>query len=174
MSAAAAAAAGRPRWVDAAFGVAKRHSFLVQLGFVTAKTSAADIFVQVAVEGRDLSSIDWRRNAVFTLFGFTYLGIVQWALYVPLYSRIFGAATLERIGAMTLRKKLSCRTALRTLGGQILLDNFIIGPFIYFPIFYAFKEALQGEPSFSGLVQRSLQNYRHNFFQDKAIQQNKT
>ena len=81
---------------------------------------------------------------------------------------LFGAATLERIGAMTLRKKLSCRTALRTLGGQILLDNFIIGPFIYFPIFYLFKEALQGEPSFSGLFQRSLQNYRRNFFQDNG------
>lgn len=43
------------------------------------KTSAADIFAQKVVERRE--NIDWQRNAVYSTFGFAYLGCFQYYLY---------------------------------------------------------------------------------------------
>ena len=43
------------------------------------KTSAADLFAQKVVEHRD--SVDWQRNAVYSTFGFAYLGCFQYYLY---------------------------------------------------------------------------------------------
>lgn len=33
--------------------------------------------------------IDWKRNATFATFGCFYLGGVQYAIYVPFFSKVF-------------------------------------------------------------------------------------
>lgn len=57
----------------------KRKPFVTNLIVATLKTSFADIVIQKA-EGKDWKDIDWKRNGVFTLFGFAYLGIAQWCV----------------------------------------------------------------------------------------------
>ena len=43
------------------------------------KTTAADLFAQKVVERKE--NIDWQRNAVYSSFGFAYLGCFQYYLY---------------------------------------------------------------------------------------------
>ena len=59
----------------------------------TGKTSLADIFVQKVIEQKE--EIDWRRNSVFALFGFAYLGCFQYVLYNRVYWKIFPTASLK-------------------------------------------------------------------------------
>ena len=42
------------------------------VGVATVKTAAADLLTQKAIEGKAWDSIDWRRNGLFTVFGFAY------------------------------------------------------------------------------------------------------
>ena len=44
------------------------------VGVATVKTAAADLLTQKAIEGKAWDSIDWRRNGLFTVFGFAYQG----------------------------------------------------------------------------------------------------
>lgn len=46
--------------------------------------------------------------------------------------------------------------------------SFVHYTFIYFPIFYIFKETIQGEPNQNGaaLCETALGKYRHNFVED--------
>ncbi len=64
---------------------ARANPMAFGVGFSCAKTSVSDLVVQVFVERRE--NIDWKRNAAFASFGFGYLGIVQYSLYVPVFSR---------------------------------------------------------------------------------------
>ncbi|KAH8079129.1 hypothetical protein JL720_9388 [Aureococcus anophagefferens] len=59
---------------------AKASPMAFGVGFSCLKTSASDLIVQTFVERRE--TIDWKRNAAFASFGFGYLGIVQYSLYV--------------------------------------------------------------------------------------------
>eukprot|EP00957_Ditylum_brightwellii_P036408 2756157-Ditylum_brightwellii.AAC.1 len=68
----------------------------------TAKTSFSDLLVQKVVEQRE--EIDWRRNAAFATFGCFYLGGVQYALYVPIFGRIFPNAA--SFAAKSLKDKV--------------------------------------------------------------------
>jgi hypothetical protein len=63
-----------------------QHPLAFGVGVSTVKTSASDLLVQTVVEQRQLSEIDWKRNAAFATFGCFYLGGVQYAIYVPLVS----------------------------------------------------------------------------------------
>ena len=60
-------------------------------GFSCAKTSAADLLVQKYIEKRE--EVDWKRNGAFAAFGLVYLGGVQYAIYVPVFSRLFPSAS---------------------------------------------------------------------------------
>ena len=91
------------------------------VGISTVKTSASDLLVQVAVEKKDLKSVDWSRNAAFATFGCIYLGGVQYAIYVPLFSRLFPNAA--RFAAKPLREKLKDGKGLLALFGQVFLDQ---------------------------------------------------
>ena len=70
-SAAAKAAAPKESW-------AKENPFLFQLGVATVKTSAADLVAQMVAERKSLKEVDWKRNAIFVVFGFAYLGGFQY------------------------------------------------------------------------------------------------
>ena len=61
---------------------AKENPFVFQLGVATAKTSAADLVAQIVAEKKSPSEIDWKRNFIFVVFGFAYLGAFQYWLMV--------------------------------------------------------------------------------------------
>lgn len=67
------------------------------------------------VEKRE--EIDWRRNAAFTLFGFVYLGGVQYALYVPVFSRLFPNAA--SFAAKPISEKIRDVPGIRSLFSQV-------------------------------------------------------
>jgi hypothetical protein len=104
-------------------------------GFSCAKTSAADLLVQKYIEKRE--EVDWKRNSAFAAFGLLYLGGVQYAIYVPLFSRLFpSAATFT---AKTFRQKLADVPGMINVAKQTALDQLVHHPFLYFPVFYTTK-----------------------------------
>ncbi|KAL3807037.1 hypothetical protein ACHAXA_010424 [Cyclostephanos tholiformis] len=136
-----------------------QHPLAFGLGISTVKTSACDLLVQVAIERK--KEIDWKRNVFFGLFGFTYLGGFQYALYVPIFGRIFPKAA--EFAAKPIKEKVKDGEGLKALFGQLFLDQFVVSPFIYFPAFYAFGEACCAEkPDFS----RAMDAYKENMKED--------
>lgn len=85
----------------------------------TVKTSLCDILVQNYIERKE--KIDWQRNAVFTAFGFGYLGCVQWFVYVDCFKRLFPGMAV--FASQSLREKLSNPAGLRALAGQVAIDK---------------------------------------------------
>jgi hypothetical protein len=68
---------------------AKENPFVFQLGVATVKTSAADLVAQMVAERKSLDEVDWKRNAIFVVFGFAYLGGFQYWLMVTKYRQWF-------------------------------------------------------------------------------------
>ena len=68
---------------------AKENPFVFQLGVATAKTSAADLVAQIVAERKSLDEVDWKRNAIFVVFGFAYLGVFQYWLMVNKFRQWF-------------------------------------------------------------------------------------
>jgi len=124
------------------------------------KTSFSDLLVQKVVEQRE--EIDWKRNGAFAAFGFLYLGGVQYAIYVPIFGRIFpGAAAFA---AKPLRQKIKDVKGMFQLGGQVFLDQCVHHPFMYFPAFYCTRELVMNgdKADFVG----AIENYRKNMDED--------
>jgi hypothetical protein len=141
----------------------KRKPYATNIIIATVKTSAADLVIQTA-EGKD--SIDWKRNAVFTTFGFIYLGALQWFIYVTAFSRLCPNAI--KFANMPWAEKLKFRAGQIDLLKQTALDCFVHYTFIYFPVFYIFKESIQGgkDRSFVDVVRSALGSYQCNFVED--------
>jgi len=114
------------------------------VGVATVKTQLADLLTQKSLEGKQWSEIDWRRNGLFTVFGFAYQGCFQYYLYVTLFSRWFASAA--RFANQPFSAKLT------DFGGQIdvlkqVLFDVLIHPQWFFPMYYTLKEALTGHPN---------------------------
>mmetsp|Transcript_30328 Transcript_30328/g.66513 ORF Transcript_30328/g.66513 Transcript_30328/m.66513 type:complete len:419 (-) Transcript_30328:464-1720(-) len=137
--------------------VAKTHPFKFGCIFSCAKTSFSDWLVQTAIEKRE--QIDWRRNSTFALFGLVYLGGIQYALYVPVFGRLF--PTAAAFAAAPLSAKLSDFTGIRRMLSQVFLDQFVHHPIMYFPAFYSLKEVVNG-----GTPQMGIEKYRKNCTED--------
>jgi hypothetical protein len=82
----------------------KEHPFAFQLIIATLKTSAADIMCQTVAERKKFSEIDWKRNDIFVLFGFAYLGGFQYWLMVNKYRQWF--PTMDSFAKLTLAQKI--------------------------------------------------------------------
>ena len=106
-----------------------KHPLAFGVGVSTIKTSASDLLVQVVVEQKE--EIDWKRNAAFATFGCVYLGGVQYALYVPVFGRIFPNAA--KFAAKPIREKIKDGRGIAALCGQVFLDQFVHHPLLYFP-----------------------------------------
>ena len=91
------------------------------------KTSFSDLLVQKVVERKE--KIDWRRNAAFATFGFVYLGGIQYALYVPIFGRLFPNAA--KFASKSLRDKIKDIPGLCNLGLQTFLDQCVHHPLMY-------------------------------------------
>ena len=137
--------------------IVHHHPFKFGCVFSCAKTSFSDWLVQSQVEKRE--HIDWRRNGTFALFGLGYLGGVQYAIYVPLFSRLFpGAASYA---AAPLAAKMKDAAGTRNMLTQVFLDQFVHHPLMYFPAFYSLKEVVNGNSISDGLAK-----YQKNYKED--------
>jgi len=163
------------------FPARRPRTFNVALA--TLKTFLADLVVQVGEAKQGEVSrrgwLDWRRSLTFAFFGFLYVGLIQWLLYVTALSRLcphaitfgnepLGAKFLDLAGQVDLVK-------------QICYDNLVINPLIYFPVFYVIKGALSqkqsagdkpGTEEIGSLPSRILEplrKYAKNFWEDNAV-----
>ena len=114
------------------------------VGVATIKTQAADLLTQTALEGKRWSDIDWKRNGLFTVFGFAYQGCFQYYLYVTLFSRWFAGAA--RFANQPFAAKLTDTAGQVDVLKQVLFDT-MVHPLWFFPMYYTLKEALTGSPN---------------------------
>lgn len=127
---------------DANKSFAERNPFIFQLGVATAKTSAADIMVQVAVDRKSWDEIDYKRNGIFVVFGFAYLGGFQYWLMVNKFSKWF--PTRQRFATLSLSEKLKDTAGMADALKMVAFDVFVHLPLIYFPSYYTCKEIVTG------------------------------
>eukprot|EP00892_Ulva_mutabilis_P003305 jgi/Ulvmu1/1346/UM011_0074.1 len=114
---------------------AARRPFVVGVLTTGIKTSAADMFAQMVMEGREWNDIDWTRHTAFCIFGFAYLGGFQYLFYTKVLTGMTRPIT-ERMGHIA-------SAPIKTL-----IDQAFHHPFLYFPTFYVLKYSLvQGEPT---------------------------
>jgi hypothetical protein len=121
---------------------AKAFPFANNVIIATLKTSAADLVAQMVIEQKSFQDVDWKRNAVFCLFGAAYLGGFQYLYQVNVFKRVFSDA--ERFTKLPWASKLTDVAGLRSLAGQVVADLTVM-VFVYLPTFYAFKEFVFGK-----------------------------
>lgn len=117
------------------------HPFITGVLLTTIKTSAADAVTQFAVEHKSLVQFDMRRNAMFTFFGFSYLGCWQYYLYNHIFER-------------TIKHAVS----------KVVVDQCLHHPFMYFPAFYWLKARMSGKDS-----KDAVREYKDNILQDLVV-----
>jgi hypothetical protein len=120
----------------------KTHPFAFQLIIATGKTSAADILVQVVAEKKKFEEIDWKRNGIFVVFGFAYLGGFQYWLMVSKYRQWF--PTMDRFAKLTFAQKLKDTAGIIDAAKMVIFDVVVHLPMIYFPTYYTVKEFVGG------------------------------
>jgi Mpv17 / PMP22 family len=143
----------------------KDHPFAFQMIVATAKTMAADLMVQTVAEGKSLSEVDWKRNGIFVVFGFAYLGGFQWYLMVNKYRQWF--PTMDKFAKMSFKEKLQYPAGILDAGKMVLFDICIHLPLLYFPTYYAVKEFVGGD-SWNPVdwVQDGVTKYQKNMVED--------
>jgi len=142
----------------------KRRPYATNIIVATVKTSLADLIIQKSVKKKE--EIDWKRNGVFMCFGCFYLGCVQWFVYVTIFTKLCPNAI--RFANAPWKEKVKDRVGQIDLVKQTCLDNFAHYTFVYFPVFYTFKELIQADggglsPS---LFWNALSKYKANFWMD--------
>ncbi|KAL7557490.1 hypothetical protein ACA910_019337 [Epithemia clementina (nom. ined.)] len=137
-----------------------QYPFAFGVVFSGFKTSVSDLMAQKVVEQRE--TIDWKRNMAFAAFGFIYLGGVQYAIYVPLFGRIF--PTAKGFAAKSLRDKIKDVRGMFECVAQVFVDQCIHHPLMYFPAFYCTRELVMHSDN-PNLTQ-VLQEYRRNMKED--------
>lgn len=137
----------------------------------TCKTWSADAIVQFGANrrGGHTWTFDWGRSLAFALFGFLYIGLAQWFLYVTVLTTLFPDAMM--FANAPWEAKLQDREGLWDMAGQVTVDNSFFQSLIYFPVFYLIKTALQGGLAnvFSDMPSRlksGIHSYRENFWAD--------
>lgn len=150
--------AARTAW-NRVTSIPATYPFAFGVVFSGLKTSFSDLLVQKVVERKE--HVDWKRNGAFAAFGFLYLGGVQYMIYVPLFGRMFSGAAA--FAAKSVRDKLKDGKGLFQLGAQVIIDQCLHHPLMYFPAFYCTKElVMSSQPDLS----RALKDYRTNMKED--------
>mmetsp|Transcript_37198 Transcript_37198/g.81458 ORF Transcript_37198/g.81458 Transcript_37198/m.81458 type:complete len:428 (+) Transcript_37198:190-1473(+) len=137
-----------------------KHPLAFGVGISTFKTMFSDAVVQKVVEQKE--ELDWKRNLAFGAFGCFYLGGVQYALYVPVFGRLFPNAA--SFAAKSLRDKLRDVKGIAALNAQVFLDQCVHHPLMYFPVFYMTRELVMhsDSPDMKG----ALLSYKENMKED--------
>jgi len=143
-----------------------RRPRTINLGMATLKTWLADMIVQLT-DGRGKlgRGIDWNRSGAFAAFGFLYIGLVQWVLYVSVMTYICPNAI--SFSNEPLDEKLHNVPGQIDLVKQVMIDNCVFEVLIYFPVFYVIKELVAGQSQQP--VTEGLRKYKSNFFSDNLI-----
>jgi hypothetical protein len=121
----------------------KDNPFTFQMIVATGKTMAADLMVQMVAEGKTLEEVDWKRNGIFVVFGFVYLGGFQWWLMVTKYRQWF--PTMDKFAKMSFADKLKYPAGIIDAAKMVIFDVTIHLPLMYFPTYYAVKEFVVGD-----------------------------
>jgi len=98
--------------------------------------------VQVVVEKKKWNEIDLKRNGIFVVFGFAYLGGFQYWLMVNKFNKWF--PTRARFATLTLGEKLKDTAGMIDALKMVAFDVFVHLPLIYFPCYYTCKEIVTG------------------------------
>jgi hypothetical protein len=122
--------------------IPKNHPFAFSVGVATVKTSAADLVAQMVAEGKTLEEVDWKRNGIFVVFGFAYLGCFQYWLMVNKFRQWF--PTMDAFGKLPFAKKLKDTAGMMDAGKMVVFDLIVHMPIIYFPTYYTVKEFVSG------------------------------
>lgn len=131
----------------------------------TCKTWTADAIVQFGERrGGQTWRFDWSRSAAFAIFGFLYIGCMQWILYVTVLTWLFPDAMA--FANSPLAMKLQDQEGMIDMVGQICVDNFIFEVLIYFPVFYMIKSVMTGKDSLTSRIQTGLSKYWTNIIPD--------
>lgn len=128
---------------EASSSFAKENPFVFQLGVATGKTSAADLLAQVVAEKKSFDEIDWKRNFIFVVFGFAYLGAFQYWLMVNKFRQWF--PTMDRFAKLPFAEKLKDTAGLMDAAKMVVFDVTVHLPLIYFPTYYTVKEFVYGQ-----------------------------
>lgn len=107
----------------------KQRPLFVSLVGNTIKTAAADVVAQKYIEQKE--DLDMRRLAVFTTFGFAYLGGWQHFLFNKLFVQCERAMTLAKWKPFTQSSVLT------------FLDLGVHTPLMYYPCFYGIKSFIE-------------------------------
>mmetsp|Transcript_22680 Transcript_22680/g.25514 ORF Transcript_22680/g.25514 Transcript_22680/m.25514 type:complete len:272 (+) Transcript_22680:36-851(+) len=121
----------------------KDNPFIFQLGVATGKTSVADLVAQIVGEKKSLNEVDLRRNLVFVVFGFAYLGGFQYWLMITKFRKWF--PTMDRFAKLPFAEKLKDTAGIIDAVKMVLFDVIIHLPVIYFPTYYTVKEFVSGQ-----------------------------
>jgi len=150
---------------DATLSFAARHPFGFQLMVATGKTSAADLMTQMVVEKKSLSDVDWKRNGIFVIFGFAYLGCFQYWIMVNKFRQWF--PTMDRFSKLPFAEKFKDTAGIIDAGKMVLFDVLVHLPLMYFPAYYSVKEFVSGT-SWSPIdwVRDGVTKYAGNFKAD--------
>jgi protein Mpv17 len=125
----------------------KQRPLFVSLIGNTIKTATADAVTQKYIEKKD--DLDIRRLAVFTSFGFAYLGGWQYFLFNKLFVRSEKFMTVAKLKPFTQSSILT------------FLDLGVHTPLMYYPCFYSIKSHLEGKT-----FKETLSTYKTNIHQD--------
>ena len=143
----------------------KENPFKFQLAVATAKTSAADLMVQLGPERKSWQEIDWKRNGIFVIFGFAYLGGFQYYLMVNKYRQWF--PTMDAFAKLSFAEKLKHKAGLIDAAKMVLFDVTVHLPLMYFPTYYTVKEFVSN-PSYNPIdwVSHGVSKYYNNMQED--------
>lgn len=142
----------------------KRNPFLTNVLLSITGYGAADYSVQrMTGDGK----VDEKRVANFALFGLVQ-GCVSWVVFVNIFSKLAPASV--RFSNLSFADKIRYTQGQKDVLKQVLLDNFVYTPLVFFPIFYSCKAAVQNEPG--AVNERALQagrKYVDNMLEDNLV-----
>ena len=110
-----------------------RSPLVSQTIVATVTTAAADAIIQQPTSFDDLN---FRRTVGFGVFGFAYVGLAQYAIYVYGYQKVFCSKIINRFCEAPWKDKFRDREGIRMLGKQMGLDFFVVQPVVFWPSYY--------------------------------------
>jgi len=134
-------------------GFTARHAFATATFIGLTKTVGCDFLVQKYLDNK--IEIDWKRTQVFFLFGSLYVGGFQYVLFSKFIPRIW-----------------PMNGSLRNILSASAFDNFVHIPFLYLPLFYTIREAVNTYSEGTGpksWAQGALSKYGQNFWPDNMV-----
>ena len=125
--------------------------------FACIKNSIADYTIQKTNKTNKIkNTFNIKRNICFALFGFIHVGAGQYIILNKIIPRIIPSLNKIPKPEHAVLKAMT-------------IDQFIHVPFIYFPLFYTFKELGEYTTATPPSISNIVKNYKYNFKEDMII-----